>query len=204
MIISGAFALLILFFPCFVLFKTSRFIFTEVVSSPTTTVVIVFGAGLNIQGGPSDVLQDRLTVAADLYYQGKVQTILVSGDNHVEVYNEPQVMFETLTEEFGIPEEAVHIDYAGRRTYDTCARAKSIWGVDHALLVTQAYHLPRALWTCRTLGIESQGVSATLQPYIKDLWFRARELGALYQMVFDLYLFPPTFIGGEPITGLDL
>ncbi|KKU34298.1 MAG: hypothetical protein UX57_C0004G0133 [Candidatus Uhrbacteria bacterium GW2011_GWE2_46_68] len=196
--------LLILFFPCFVLFKTSRHIFTEVVSAPITTVAIVFGAGLNALGGPSDVLQDRLTVAADLYYQGKIQTILVSGDNRVEGYNEPQVMFETLTEDFYIPIEDVKIDYAGRRTYDTCARAKSIWGVDHALLVTQAYHLPRALWTCTTLGIESQGVSATLQPYLKDLWFRVRELGALYQMAFDLYFSSPSFIGGDPIIDLDL
>lgn len=204
LVISGAFVLLVLFFPCFVLFKTSRYIFTEVVSAPTTTVAIVFGAGLNAQGGPSDVLQDRLAVAADLYHQGKVQTILVSGDNRVEVYNEPQVMFEALTEEFYIPIEAVQIDYAGRRTYDTCVRAKTIWGVDHALLVTQAYHLPRALWTCTALGIESQGVSATLQSYLKDLWFRIRELGALYRMAFDLYFFSPSFIGGDPIIDLDL
>jgi len=203
MIGGGILFLLIFFFPCLVLLRTSSAVLTSSVSAPATPVAIVFGAGLNTQGGPSDVLYDRLLVAADLYQQGKVQTILVSGDNRVVAYNEPQVMFETLTEEFGIPTEAVLIDYAGRRTYDTCVRAKTIWGVDHALLVTQAYHLPRALWTCTALGIDSQGISATLQPYIKDIWFRVRELAALYRMAFDLYILPPSFIGGEVLVDLD-
>lgn len=200
---GGIFLLLILFFPCLVLLRTSSAILTTSASALATPVAIVFGAGLNKQGGPSDVLYDRLAVAANLYEQGKVQSLLVSGDNRVAAYNEPQVMFETLTEEFGIPKEALSIDYAGRRTYDTCARAKMIWGVDHALLVTQAYHLPRALWTCTALGIESQGVSATLQPYIKDIWFRVRELAALYRMAFDLYILSPPFIGGESLKDLD-
>lgn len=160
------------------------------------TVAIVFGAGLRRDGAPSDVLRDRLRVAADLYNAGAITTIVVSGDNRFENYDEPTAMQNALVNTFGIPVENIVVDYAGRRTYDTCARAKELWGVDRAVLVTQAFHLPRALWTCEHLGIDSVGVSATLRAYRGDNQFVAREQLALYKAFIDLYIWPPSYLGG--------
>lgn len=164
---------------------------------PEQEVAIVFGAGLKKDGTPSDALKDRLTVAAELYQAGSIQKILVSGDNRFENYNEPDVMSAYLQTQFGIPAEAIAEDYAGRRTYDTCIRAKTIWNVDAAILITQDFHLPRALYTCESLGIDSVGVSASLQPYLFQKWYHQRETLATLKMLWDLYLWNPFYVSGE-------
>jgi len=146
---------------------------------------------------------DRLTIASELFLTDRIERILVSGDNHTQEYNEPEVMKQTLIDTFGIPEEAIFADYAGRRTYDTCRRAHDLWGIDQAILISQGYHLPRAIWTCESLGIESTGLSATLQPYLKEIPFKIREVGAIYKAFIDLYLIEPPYIEGEFIQDLD-
>jgi len=165
--------------------------------APEAPVAVVFGAGLRRDGKPSDILHDRLSVAAELYRRGKVRKILVSGDNRFEAYNEPQAMHDALVEEFDVRPGDVAVDYAGRRTYDTCARARSLWGVDEALLVTQTYHLPRAIWTCERLGMKSVGVSASLQPYVKRAAFVMREIPAIFRAWWDVYVLPPKYVEGE-------
>ncbi len=159
-------------------------------------VGIVFGAGVLKSGRPSDVLMDRLKIAEQLYKEGKIEKILVSGDNRVEHYNEPDVMKNYLVS-FGIPQEDISEDFAGRRTFDTCIRANEIWGIEKAVLVSQEYHLYRAIFTCESLGIESVGVSATLQPYVLDEYYVSREKLAIYKAVIDLYLWEPDYVGGE-------
>jgi SanA protein len=161
-------------------------------------VAIVFGALVYQNGQPSDILADRLDSAAELYTAGLVQAILVSGDNSVETYNEPEVMHDYLVGTHGIPDENVVIDFAGRRTYDTCARAASIWGLNEAILVTQEYHLPRALYTCEAWGISSTGYSATRQMYVKASYYVFREWLASYKAVLDVWFLKPDFIAGEP------
>lgn len=165
--------------------------------APEAPVAVVFGAGLRRDGTPSDVLRDRLKVASELYALGKVKRILVSGDNRFEDYNEAQAMHDTLVEDFGVHPGAIAVDYAGRRTYDTCARARSIWAVEDAILVTQTFHLPRAIWTCERLGIRSFGVSASLQPYVKETSFMFREIPALLRAWWDVYVSPPDYVEGE-------
>ena len=96
---------------------------------------------------------------ADLYFAGKVQKILMSGDNRFLYYNEPGSMMAYAVK-LGVPQKDIVLDYAGRRTYDTCYRALYIFGVKEALLVTQDYHLPRALFTCNQIGLKSVGVIA--------------------------------------------
>lgn len=108
---------------------------------PPKPVVLVPGAGLNSSGGPSAPLQDRLDAAIELYRQGKVQKLLLSGDNSGTYYNEPAAM-QAYALSQGVPEEDLVLDYAGRRTYDTCYRAHHIFGLDEVIIVTQAYHLP--------------------------------------------------------------
>lgn len=197
--------LLVLFLiPLFLVWQNGRgSIYASIDSVESFPVAIVFGAGLSTNNTPSDALSDRLAVAAELHRKGLIDRILVSGDNRTEEHNEPDVMKQTLIDTFAIPAEDIFADYAGRRTYDTCRRAHELWGVDRAILVTQGYHLHRAIWTCKALGIESDGISATLQPYIKEIPFKIREIGAIYKMFIDLYLLEPEFIGGEFIQDLD-
>lgn len=192
---SAAFALLAIPLRTLVTSRDATSLSAE--DAPSAPVAIVFGAGLRRDGTPSDVLRDRLTVAAELLAAGKVSRILVSGDNRFEDYNEPQAMHDALVEEFRVHPGAVAVDYAGRRTYDTCARARTIWGVEDALLVTQAFHLPRAIWTCERLGIRSHGVSASLRPYVKGDSFALREIPAIWRAWWDIYVDPPAYVAGE-------
>lgn len=160
-------------------------------------VAIVMGAGVTPDYKPSDVLRDRLELAADLYNDGKVEKILVSGDNRWHNYNEPLVMREVLIKEHNVQPEDVVADYAGRRTYDTCRRANEIWELEHAIVITQGFHLPRTIFTCNQLGVEGSGISATEQEYLGMSYFKIREFFAIQKMYIDLYLFEPSYVGGD-------
>jgi SanA protein len=169
---------------------------------PTRPVAIVFGAGLWRNGTATPVLQDRVQTAANLYFAGKVKKLLMSGDNRFVDYNEPAVMRQ-LALSLGVPDGAIVLDYAGRRTYDTCYRAKAIFGVNEAILVTQAFHLPRAIYLCNHLGVDSVGVDADLRIYPKSslLYWNARELLATVAALWDFNIGHPVPVLGdkEPI-----
>ncbi len=128
-------------------------------SVPEKPVAIVFGAWVDPNGDPSAMLADRVATGAKLYQAGKVNALLLTGDNHIDSYNEPEAMRQYALE-LGVPDAALVLDYAGFRTYDSCYRARDIFKVDQAILVTQAFHLDRALLTCNGLGIESVGVAS--------------------------------------------
>lgn len=164
-----------------------------------TKVAIVFGAGLQRDGSPSPVLRDRVVTAANLYFAGKVQVLLFSGDNRFVDYNEPGAM-RAYAVSLGVPDEAIVLDYAGRRTYDTCYRAKHIFEVDEAVLVTQAYHLPRALFTCNALGVKSVGVAADQRTYSRAsmLSWNIRELPASLAALWDVWVIHPSVVLGDP------
>lgn len=157
-------------------------------SAPTRDVAIVFGAGVNADRTPSDYLKARLDLAYQLWKAGKVKVILVSGDNGEAHYNEPDVMRDYLIAK-GVPKAKVVADYAGFDTYATCVRAIRIFGVTRATLVTQTYHLPRAVATCRTVGLDAIGVGdETVRPYSADTWRSGslREYPAMIKMAYDL------------------
>jgi SanA protein len=163
-------------------------------------VAIVFGAGLRRDGTPMPVLYDRVAAAAELYHLGKVQKLLLSGDNRFVEYNEPEAMRQTALD-LGVPDAALVLDYAGRSTYDTCYRAKAIFGVERALLVTQNFHLPRALFICEALGIEASGVSADRREYLyRSLaYWNARELLATANAMWEVFIAKPTPVLGDPL-----
>ncbi|HSJ90358.1 MAG TPA: ElyC/SanA/YdcF family protein [Anaerolineales bacterium] len=167
--------------------------------APVRQVAIVFGAQVRRDGMPSAVLRDRIETAVKLYKNGKVEKLLMSGDNRFVDYNEPKSMRRyALT--LGVPDADIVLDYAGRRTYDTCYRAKEVFGVNSAILVTQGFHLPRALFLCKALGIDAVGVGADNYYYLKRLrlYWNARELFASAQSVFDIYLWKPIPVLGKP------
>ncbi|GAA1266629.1 ElyC/SanA/YdcF family protein [Kitasatospora nipponensis] len=123
---------------------------------PAEPVAVVFGAGLE-DGEPSPYLAHRLDAALELYRAGKVRAILVTGDNDRTSYNEPGAMYAYLVAH-GVPAVRVVRDYAGFDTWDSCTRARRIFGVDHAVLVSQDFHVRRALALCRSAGIDSYAV----------------------------------------------
>jgi SanA protein len=165
---------------------------------PKRQVAIVFGAGYWPSGRLSDILRDRLDAAIELYRAGRVDVLLFSGDNRVVEYNEPAVMREYALSQ-GIPDEAIVLDYAGRRTYDTCYRARDIFQVTDVILVTQRYHLPRALATCEGLNLDAVGYVADRMPYVHIRWYWVREIPALWQAWWDLYVRHPLPVLGYPL-----
>jgi SanA protein len=105
-------------------------------------------------------------------------------------------MYDYLVEE-GIPSEDIVRDFAGRRTYDTCYRAHEIFEIEEAILVSQGYHLPRAIFLCEKFEITSSGYSATRQNYVNENFYKSREILALYKSVLDIFLLKPTPVLGE-------
>jgi SanA protein len=179
-------------------------IYDQAAEAPTMPAAIVFGAGYWPSGRSdnaarlSDVLADRMETAIDLYAAGKVNKLLLTGDNRFADYNEPAAMAEYALAR-GVPREDLVLDYAGRRTYDSCYRAGAIFGLQRAVLVTQEFHLPRALFTCERLGMEVTGVVADRHRYIREPWYRLREVVALARAWLDVALLKPLPVLGEPI-----
>ncbi len=174
-------------------------IYTCAEDVPPRFVAIILGAGLWPDGSLTPVLADRVTTAADLYHAGTVQKLLCSGDNRFVDYNEPQRMLEYAVS-LGVPEEAIVLDYAGRRTYDTCYRARDIFGLERVVVVTQRFHAARALYLCDALGVDAVAVLADLQDYtIRRVTWEAREYPALALAWWDVNVRHPLPVLGEPL-----
>ena len=168
-------------------------------TAPINRVAIVFGAGLTREGQPTLILRDRVKTGVQLYFSGKVEKLLMSGDNRFVNYNEPEAMRQYALS-LGVPDDAIVLDYAGRRTYDTCYRAKAIFGLDSALLVTQQFHMPRALFLCNMLGIQAVGVDADnywYWPPLMLIWNIREQLATVGAFV-DVYLIKPVPALGKP------
>ena len=150
-------------------------------------VAIVLGAAVYPSGEPSPWLRYRLDTAARLYRSGRVEAILVSGDNGRENYNEPVAMRRYLVAA-GIPAEAIALDYAGFDTYDTCVRARRVFGIERALLVTQDFHEPRAVAICRSVGVDVDGVGDSRARSDRIGWMVSwmRERPAAIKAVIDV------------------
>jgi vancomycin permeability regulator SanA len=164
-------------------------------SVPSAPVALVLGARVFPSGTPSPFLAARLDLAHRLYRDGKVRAVLVSGDNLAPEYNEPDAMRAYLINA-GMPAEAVVADYAGFDTYDSCVRARRIFGVDRLVIVTQGYHLPRAVATCRALGLDATGVGDDSLRHTRA-WRRGaiRDQLACVKTVIDLVT------GRDPVLG---
>jgi len=171
----------------------------QVDEAPAERIAIIFGAGLRRDGTPTTILRDRVETGVRLYLNGKVEKLLMSGDNQYLNYNEPEAMRQYAIS-LGVPYEAITLDYAGRRTYDTCFRAKAIFGVESALLVTQKFHLPRALFLCNALGLKAMGVEANNKNYWNSSLFiwNIREQLATVSAFLDVFVDKPTLILGKP------
>jgi SanA protein len=156
-------------------------IFKSVQDVPPMPAAIVFGAGIE-----SREAHDRVAGAAALYKAGKVQKLLMTGDNSHVNYNEPAAMKRDAIG-LGVPAGDIVCDYAGFRTYDSLYRARNIFEVDKAVLVTQRYHLPRAMYLAQRLGLDVVGLDAGVRSYgIWQLWYDLREVGAAEAAWLDI------------------
>ncbi len=173
-------------------------------AAPDRPVALVFGAGLRRDGTPTTVLADRVRTAARLYHQGQARLLLLSGSDLSRFGDETEAM-KALAIELGVPPEAIVVDPGGHRTFATCQRARQIFGVREAVLVTQGYHLPRALATCRALGIDAVGAAADLHAYGRraQAYWHLREYPASLVAVWESIL-RPVLVPAEAVTAQEL
>ena len=154
---------------------------------PAAPVALVLGAQVYPGGTPSPFLEARLDLARRLLEAGKVKVLLVSGDNMRHEYDEPTAMRAWLMEH-GVPERKIVRDYDGFDTYDSCTRAKRIFGVTQLIVVTQTFHLPRAVMLCRSLGLDATGVGDDSVSRFTTVWRSnaRREYPACVKVVYDV------------------
>ena len=159
--------------------------------------ILVLGAGVKANGSPSDMLRDRLEVGIGLYELGVSDRMLMSGDHMQHDYDEVGVM-KRYAVDAGVPSEHVFLDHAGLSTYDSLYRAAKLYGVKKVLIVTQEYHLYRALYVAQALGMEAYGVSASLRPYRTQVVRDVREVAArVKDAVFCIGQPPSTYLGAS-------
>lgn len=161
---------------------------------PHKDVAVVLGAGLRPDGTPSTYLRRRLDAAFELWQAGTVEVVLVSGDNRTTDYDEPTAMREWLVGR-GMPADRVVRDFAGLDTHDTCVRAHDVFGVDEAVVISQDYHVRRAVFSCDRAGIDvvGLGVSSDSVEPAKAVVYRVRELPASLKAAWD------AVTGREPV-----
>jgi vancomycin permeability regulator SanA len=173
--------------------------YRQLTQVPHQRVVLVFGAGIRADGRLTRVLADRVEAAIALYQAGRVQKLLLTGDNSSQYYDEVSAMRRYALER-GVAATDVILDYAGFSTYESCYRAQAIFGLQEAVLVTQQYHLPRALYTCQQLGVAAVGYGVDdwgVYPAALMSRFVVREALATAKALWQVHVTrpAPTFLG---------
>jgi SanA protein len=182
--------------------KSKGFIYEDVTNAPRCYVAIVLGAKVSSSGTPSDYLQDRLDMAIKLYRNKKIKRFLLSGDHGQTNYDEVNSMKSYLIKQ-GIPTTEIFLDHAGFDTYSTMVRAKKVFQVNDAIIVTQEFHLPRAVYLARSKGIQAYGVIADKRIYIALKTLKIREVLARVKAFTEVSINKrPKYLGDKiPITG---
>ena len=163
-----------------------------------TDCILILGAGLQSDGTPSPMLRERLDMGAALYDAGAADKILVSGDNGSNRYDEVGAMERYLTETLKVPQEAIVKDHAGFCTYDSMVRAKKVFCVESAIVVTQKYHLFRALYIAAQVGFTAYGADAERVAYAGKYYREARECLARVKDFFGcLFQVRPKYLGEQ-------
>ncbi|KKT01268.1 MAG: hypothetical protein UW07_C0039G0005 [Candidatus Nomurabacteria bacterium GW2011_GWF2_43_8] len=183
-----------------IFFEARPYIYKNVKDVPETQTVLIPGAAVFESGALSDVFENRVDKAIELYRAEKVSKILVSGDNSTVSHNEVKPVRHYLLEK-GIPDEDIFLDHAGFDTYSTMYRARDVFQVGSAIISTQSFHLPRAIFLARRLGIDAHGIEAGDGNHLFGSY--VREIFANEKAVFNLFLNrQPKFLGDViPITG---
>lgn len=164
-------------------------------SISSADAIVVLGASVFADGTPSGILQDRLDDGIALYFAGVAPKLIMSGDNGTESYNEVRVMKQYAIAQ-GVPSEDIFCDHAGFSTYESMYRAKYVFGCQRIVVATQTYHLYRALWSAKSLGMQATGVPSDYHEYQKQLQYDIREVPARTKDFFKaLFRMPSTYVG---------
>lgn len=183
--------------------RTGQAYQVKVEAAPTAEVAIVLGALVHPNGQLSSVVRDRVERGVQLYHQRKVRKLLLTGDHGRVSYDEVNSMARYALAR-GVPEEDLFLDHAGFSTYESMYRARDVFRVKRALVVTQEFHLARSVYTARALGLEAWGVESNLQTYPGERYFAWREVLARVKAWTQLHLLHsrPTYLGPAlPISG---
>lgn len=180
-------------------YSTNKSIYTNVKELPNSDVALVLGTSRYTTKGYSNLFfKYRIKAAVDLYKTGKVKHIIVSGDNSLFEYNEPREMRRALVKE-GIPIEAITLDFAGFRTLDSVVRCKEVFGQNNFIIISQGFHVARALFIAKKFNIDAIGYAAKNPPQSYSFKTNFREFFARTRAVIDLYVLntQPKFLGSK-------
>ncbi|MEZ4790012.1 MAG: ElyC/SanA/YdcF family protein [Flavobacteriales bacterium] len=175
-------------------------LFDVIEGTPHVPVALVLGtAAGSASGRPNAYFVNRVQAAAALYHAGKVDHLLLSGDNGIRGYNEPMDMRRSLME-LGVDSNRITLDFAGFDTYDSVVRAKRIFGQQRLLIVSQRFHNERALYIAQANGIDAIAFNAAEKRTTRTAWSWIRERGARLKMWVDVLLNVNPYFLGEPVT----
>lgn len=184
--------------------STQNLIYSNVENTPNTDVALILGTSrYTTQGYTNLYFKYRIQAVVKLYKSGKVKHIIVSGDNSIKSYNEPREMRKALMKE-GIPFEAITLDFAGFRTLDSVVRCKEVFGQDNFIIISQQFHIERALFIAKKFGINAIGFAAQNPPEKYSFKTNIREYFARTMAIIDLYILhtQPKFLGKKEIIQL--
>ena len=204
-LISAAVLLLaVIFVPNFIVVgkvKNDIISLEEAESLADTDCAVILGAGVR-NGEPTPMLKDRLLTGIDLYKSGAVKKLIMSGDHGSKDYDEVNIM-KSFAVDNGVSDEDIFMDHAGFSTYETIYRAKEIFEADNIIIVSQKYHLYRALYIAEKLGVKAVGISADLRTYSGQAKRDLREILARDKDFFNCIIKPePTYLGDKiPVSG---
>ncbi len=197
----ASFALLIafIFFSNWIIISSAKKnIYNTVSETPNgNNVALLLGTSRYTTRGTTNLyFKYRINAASELYHLGKIKHIIVSGDNSLKEYNEPQQMLQALIQK-GVPETAITLDFAGFRTLDSVVRGKKVFGQNKFIIVSQKFHIERALFIANKYDIEAIGFAAIDPPKKYSFKTNIREIFAKTKAVIDLYIIhkEPKFLG---------
>ncbi len=204
-ICGGAFVLIIALLFAVIIYvdKSAESYIINAQTAPKADAVIVLGAFVNKNGLPSPILKDRLEHGYELYVQGKAKKILVSGDHGTQNYDEVNAMKNYLLKK-GVPSSDIFMDHAGFNTYDSMYRAKEIFGINKLLVSTQSFHMNRALYIARSIGVEAYGYPSEDKTVYNMDYLQMRESFAKIKAFIDTDVLKrkPKYLGDIiPISG---
>lgn len=179
---------------------SESYIYTSTDSIPTCKTAVLLGTSKFMRSGTKNYFfYNRITAAETLFKSGKIQFVIVSGDNSLSYYNEPEDMKKELIKA-GIPDSVIYLDYAGFRTFDSMIRAKEVFGQTKFIVVSQEFHNQRAIFIARKYGIEAYGYNAEDVSAASGLKTKIRELFARVKVFIDVYSNKqPKFLGDKII-----
>jgi SanA protein len=200
--IAIAIVLVLLLINWYVVSNSKPYIYTTINYVPECYTGVVLGAKVNKSGLPSDILKDRIDVAIDLYKNHKIKRFLLTGDHGTSSYDEVNNMKDYLVRN-GIDTENIFLDHAGFDTYSSMVRAKEVFQVTDAIIITQQFHLSRAVYIARSKGLNAYGVTSDKRRYRSVEYLKFREMIANVKALYEIIINKsPRFLGQQiPITG---